>query len=47
MTKITDFLQDDNASTALATAIQAAANGDRELFFPPGEYHFYNEGCTS
>ena len=46
MTLITDYLQNNNASTALVPAIQAASNGDRELFFPPGEYHFYTEGCT-
>ena len=46
MTSIADFLQGDNTSTALIPAVTAAAKSDRELFFPPGEYHFYTEGCT-
>ena len=46
MTCFTDFLHDNkNASTALAPAIRAAAEGDRILYFPAGEYHFYPEGC--
>ncbi len=47
MTCITDFLRSENSSTALAPAIKAAVEGDKLLYFPPGEYHFYPEGCTS
>lgn len=46
MTCFADFLRGPNASAALAPAIRAAAEGDRLLFFPPGEYHFYPDGCS-
>ena len=47
MTCITDFLNGDNASASLQAAFRTAAEKDRELFFPAGEYHFYPEGCSS
>ena len=46
MTYITDFLQGDNASTAVVPAIKAALESDKVLCFPQGEYHFYMEGCS-
>ena len=46
MTSIVDFQQGKNVSPSLAPAIKAASQRDRLLFFPPGEYHFYPEGCT-
>ena len=46
MTCITEFLQGGNASTALLPAIRAAADRDKLLYFPQGEYHFYPEGCS-
>ena len=45
MTNITDFLNSENCTLAVAAALKAAINGDKVLFFPPGEYHFYPEGC--
>ncbi|MBR4664121.1 MAG: hypothetical protein IKO93_09630 [Lentisphaeria bacterium] len=47
MTCITDLLNGDNASASLQAAFRTAAEKDRELFFPAGEYHFYPEGCSS
>ena len=46
MTCITDFSHGNNVSTALVPAIRAAAEGDKLLYFPSGEYHFYPEGCS-
>lgn len=46
MTNFTDFLQNGiSASAALQNAVSAAVKGDRNLYFPPGEYHFYPEDC--
>ena len=45
MTNITDFLNSENCTLAVSAALDAAIKGDRVLFFPPGEYHFYPEGC--
>ncbi len=46
MSCFTDFLKDGlSSSAALQAAVAAAVNGDRKLFFPPGEYHFYPEHC--
>ena len=47
MTCLTDFLHGDNASSALVPAIRMAAEEDKILYFPPGEYHFYPEGCAA
>ena len=46
MVRFTDFLQSDiTESAALQQALKAAVAGDKHLFFPAGEYHFYPEGC--
>lgn len=45
MTCITDFIHGDNVSTAVAPALKEACAGDKVLFFPAGEYHFYPDGC--
>lgn len=45
MSCITDFLNGENASTAISPAIKAALQSDRILYFPAGVYHFYPEGC--
>ena len=45
MTNIVDFLHSENCTAAVAAALKVAVNGDRVLFFPPGEYHFYMDGC--
>ena len=46
MTCIADFLHGSNASDGLQAALRTAAEKDHELFFPAGEYHFYQKGCS-
>ena len=46
MACIIDFRHGGNTSAGLMTAIRTAAEQDKVLFFPPGEYHFYPEGCS-
>ena len=47
MCNFTDFMKPGvAASAALQDALAAAIQGDHVLYFPPGEYHFYPEGCS-
>ena len=47
MCNFTDFMKPGvAASAALQDALAAAIQGDHVLHFPPGEYHFYPEGCS-
>lgn len=47
MSCFTDFMKPGlAASAALQEALASAVAGDHVLHFPPGEYHFYPEGCT-
>lgn len=46
MNKVTDFGQRENITAAILPALAAALAGERKLIFPPGEYHFYLDGCS-
>ena len=46
MVCITDFIDGQNVSPAISAAVDAAIKDDKKLFFPPGEYHFYADGCA-
>ena len=44
---ITDFPDSGNEAVRWNLAQDAALkNGEREIIFPPGEYHFYPDGCS-
>ncbi len=46
MTDISNFYHGGNVMHVWQEALETALKGDRTLFFPEGEYHFYPEKCT-
>ena len=46
MSCITDFLNGENVSSAIPSALKSAMQSDRILYFPAGVYHFYPDGCS-